>query len=72
MKIAAIDQYGRTTFVDADKPRKSLADALGIPSSSLQKMYYDKADGSVEHIGYAGLGLWYTLHTLAPWTGGRA
>lgn len=68
MKLAAIDQYGRCMFVDADKPRQSLADALGISSSSLQKIYVDTKAGETKHIGYTGLGLWYTLHTLTEWS----
>lgn len=54
---------------DADKPRQSLAGALGVSSSSLQKMCIDTKSGQTKHVGYIGLGLWYTLHTLAEWTG---
>lgn len=68
MKLAAVDQYGNCIFVDADKPRQSLAEAYGVASSSLEKIYVDTKNGETKHVGYSVNGLWFTLYKLTEWS----
>ena len=61
-----IDQYGQEYHgLSASHPRKDLLDRLGRKHCA--KMYCDKKDGSVSHIGYIISGLWITLHFVSPW-----
>jgi len=57
-----IDQYGQH-YDDLGKyPRKALLEKLGYKNAS--KMYVDKKDGTVLHIGYIIGNLWITLYKL--------
>jgi hypothetical protein len=40
---------------------------LGV--KSLQKIYRDKEDGSIAHIGYIGAGEWFTIYEVNEWRG---
>lgn len=59
----AIDQYG-TTYHGLKHPRKDLMERIGC--SHAKKMYLDKADGSIAHVGYVIGGLWLTLYKVEP------
>jgi len=58
----AIDQHGQTYHSLGEHPRKALLDRLCRKHAS--KMYADKRDGSVAHIGYVIAGLWLTLYNV--------
>jgi hypothetical protein len=60
----AIDQYGQT-YHGLEHPRKDLCKRLG--RSHVDRMYQDKKDGSVVHVGYIIGGLWLTLYRVEPW-----
>jgi len=57
----AIDQYGQT-FHDLKHPRKDLMDRLGCQHAD--KLYIDKADGSIVSAGYVIAGLWLTVYKV--------
>ena len=59
----AIDQYGNT-FHGLKHPRKELMERIGC--THVQKMYQDKRDGSVVHVGYVIGGHWLTLYRVEP------
>ena len=61
----AIDQYGQHYNDLGKHPRKGLLEKLGYKSAV--KMYIDKKDGSVKHIGYIIGGLWLTLYNVSSW-----
>lgn len=64
-KYMAIDQYGNT-YHGLTYPRKELAEQIGCHVSTLQKMYVDKADGSVAHVGYATAKMQFRLFKVEP------
>lgn len=64
MNTLAIDQYGHTYHNLGKHPRKTLCARLS--RKHVSKMYRDKLDGSVKHVGYIIGGLWLTLYTVAP------
>jgi len=63
MKFMAIDQYG-TTYHNLISPRKDLCKRMGRQHAD--KIYQDKKDGSVVHVGYIIGRLWLTLYTVEP------
>ena len=58
----AIDQHGHTHHGLGPYPRKALLKKLGRKHAS--KMYRDKKDGSVVHVGYVIAGLWLELYEV--------
>jgi hypothetical protein len=58
------DQYNQTYHNLGAYPRKELLHRLG--HTHADKMYVDKKDGSVVHIGYVIGGLWITLFCIKP------
>ena len=61
MEFIGLDQYGQTYKIHKH-PRKELSEQLC--RQHIQKMYVDKKDGSVEHIGYIIAGLWIRVFGL--------
>ncbi len=61
----AIDQYGQTYQIGNNPPRKWLLEHLG--ASKADKMYADKKDGTVRHIGYVITGLWLRVFKVCNW-----
>ena len=62
--VMAIDQYGQT-YHGLKHPRKDLLERLGYRHA--EKMYVDKTDGSIAHVGYVIGGLWLRLYKVQPW-----
>ena len=60
----AIDQHGRT-YHGLTHPRRDLLNQLGRKHAA--KMYVDKKDGSIAHIGYVIAGLWLTVYEVKRW-----
>lgn len=59
----AIDQYGDIVkLFSAKYPRKALLEKLGYKSAS--KIYQDKKNGTVAHVGYIVGGMWYSLYEI--------
>ncbi len=63
--IHAVNQYGEKIVLRGEHPRKELLEALG--RSSAAKMYQDKKDGRIVHVGYIVGGLWWTFYEVTPW-----
>ena len=63
----AIDQYGKTIH-GLKNPRKDLCKKLD--RKHVSKIYRDKVDGSIVHVGYIIAGLWLTLYKVEPWEEG--
>ena len=59
-----IDQYGQHFHIGYEHPRKYLLEYLGKKHCS--KMYVDKKDGSIKHVGYIISGLWIRLFEVIP------
>jgi hypothetical protein len=59
----AIDQYGHTLPIRRH-PRKELCEQLGAKTA--HRLYWDRPDGSAEHVGYVIGGLWLRVYRLAP------
>lgn len=59
----AVDQYGNT-FHGLRHPRKDLMERIGCAHT--EKMYLDRKDGSIVHVGYVIGGLWLTLYKVEP------
>lgn len=59
MNHMAIDQYGTTYHDLGPHPRKALLERLDRKRAS--KMYMDKTDGRVLHIGWVIAGHWLTV-----------
>ena len=57
-----IDQYGETYHNLGKYPRKELLNRLGYKKAD--KMYVDKKDGSIAHIGYVIGRNWITLYEV--------
>lgn len=57
----AIDQYGNLTYLDK-YPRKELCELLD--NKHVSRMYIDKKDGSVWHIGYVIGHRWLRVYGL--------
>jgi hypothetical protein len=63
--IIGIDQYNQH-YDDLGKyPRQELLNRLGYKNA--RKMYVDKKDGTIKHIGYVVGSHWVTLYNLTPW-----
>ena len=62
MDYMAIDQYNETYHELGKHPRKALLERLYRQHAS--KMYVDKKDGTIVHIGYIIGGLWLTLYEV--------
>jgi hypothetical protein len=60
----AIDQYGNAHH-GLVHPRKDLLELLGRKHAD--KMYRDKTDGSIHHVGYVIGGLWLEVYEVKPW-----
>ncbi len=60
----SIDQYGQTYHDLGPHPRKELINRIG--SKHVSKMYHDKNDGSVVHVGYVIGQHWCTLYEVTP------
>jgi predicted esterase YcpF (UPF0227 family) len=54
-----IDQYGHKYFA---KTIKELQDQMGFAKLRVTKMYRDKDDGRVVHVGYVIGGHWLTMY----------
>lgn len=65
MNMMAIDQHGHTYHGLGEHPRKALLERLGRKHAD--KVYVDKKDGRVAHIGYIIAGLWLTLYKVERW-----
>ncbi len=65
----AIDQYGQTYHGLGQHPRKELIERIG--SGHVSKMYLDKKDGSVVHVGYVIGQHWLTLYEVKPFERSR-
>ena len=63
----AIDQYGQTYHDLGRHPRKELMERIGCRHVS--KMYHDRNDGSVIHVGYVVGQRWCTLYEVKPYEG---
>jgi hypothetical protein len=59
----AVDEYGQQIRL-AGPPRKALLDYLGRKHA--QRIFRDKKDGSMVHVGYHIAGSWWTLYELIP------
>ena len=59
--MMAINQYGNKKYIPGVHPRKELLTLTG--GNHVDKIYRDKKDGSVVHVGYIILGNWWTLYT---------
>jgi len=66
MKLGYIgkDQYGNRFKIDK-YPRKELLEQLYATNAA--KMYVDKADGSIEHVGYIIKGHWINIYEIHSW-----
>lgn len=60
----AIDQYGQTYHELGNHPRKELIERIG--NRHVSKMYQDRKDGSVVHVGYVIGQHWLTLYEVNP------
>ncbi len=60
-----IDQHGQHFTIDKH-PRKELLEQLGRCHAA--KMYVDRKDGSVRHVGYIIAGLWINVHEVHTWS----
>lgn len=60
----AIDQYGETFHNLGKSPRKALLERLGASSAS--KMYQDKVNGDIVHVGWIINGYWLTVYEVKP------
>ena len=58
--MIAIDQYGNQHYLPGVHPRKELLQIMDCKHAA--KMYRDKKDGSVVHVGYVVAGKWFTLY----------
>ena len=58
----AINQYNEKLTFQGNTPRKALLDELY--STSAEKMYQDKKDGTTVHVGYIVRGNWWTIYTV--------
>jgi hypothetical protein len=58
-----IDQYGNH-YDGLLRPRKDLLNRLYRKHA--EKMYIDKIDGTVKHVGYIIAGLWISLYEVTP------
>jgi hypothetical protein len=66
--IDAIDQYGSVVHLgDTTYPRKALLAKLYAKHA--EKIYVDKTNGTVAHIGYIVQGRWFTLYNVTQWEG---
>jgi hypothetical protein len=63
--ILGIDQHGQHYDNLGKHPRKELLERLYAKSA--EKMYIDKSDGSIKHVGYIIAGLWITLYYIEAW-----
>ena len=61
----SIDQYGQTYHDLGSHPRKELIKRIGS-TKHVSKMYHDKNDGSVVHVGYVIGQHWLTLYEVKP------
>lgn len=59
----AIDQYGQH-YHGLVHPRKDLSEQLC--NTHVSKMYRDKSDGSIKHVGYVIGNLWLELYEVKP------
>jgi len=59
----AIDQYGQT-FHGLTYPRKELCEILG--NKHADKMYVDKKNGDILHVGYVIAGHWLNVYKVCP------
>jgi hypothetical protein len=59
-----IDQYGQIYHNLGQHPRKALMEKLGYKSAD--KMYVDKKDSSIAHVGYIVGGYWINLFKVEP------
>jgi len=60
--IMAMDQLGNTVH-DLKHPRKELMEWCG--KKNAHKMYVEKKDGSVYHVGYVIGQHWFTLYDVS-------
>jgi hypothetical protein len=58
--MLAIDQYRQIHKIPGKHPRKELMDLFGRRRAA--KIYQDKKDGSVVHVGYIVAGHWCSLY----------
>jgi hypothetical protein len=56
------DQWGNTFHIGNNPPRKWLCDHLC--RQHVEKMFIDKTDGTVAHIGYIIAGHWIRLYEV--------
>ncbi len=63
--MLAIDQYGQEIWLEGKHPRAELLKYLG--KKHCEKMYVDKKDGSIKHIGYIVGNQWFTLLNISLW-----
>jgi hypothetical protein len=63
--MLATNQYGEKFFIEGTHPRKELSAIYG--TSHVDKMYVDRKDGGVSHIGYIIAGNWIQLYMVEPW-----
>ncbi len=63
----AVDQYGYTLHSLGKHPRKALVERTGCQHVS--KMYRDKEDGTVDHVGYVVGPHWFALYEVIPFRG---
>ena len=56
-----IDQYGQHYHIKKH-PRKELLEQTGY--SNARKMFVDKIDGSIKHVGYVMSDLWINVYQL--------
>jgi hypothetical protein len=63
----AINKYGHTFHDLGQHPRKELMKRIGCRHVS--KMYHDRKDASVIHVGYVVGQHWCTLYEVKPYEG---
>jgi len=64
----ARDQYGQTYHIGKNPPRKWLLDYFG--RQHCEKVYRDREDGGVQHVGYVIAGHWLSIYRVYPWKEG--
>ena len=62
--MMGIDQYGQTYHDLGKHPRKELLRRLSYKKA--EKMYQDKKDGSIVHVGYIVGRHWISLFKIQP------
>lgn len=63
--VHAVNEYGDRLVLRSKHPRKELLEELGVKSA--KRVYRDKNDGSVVHVGYIAAGSWWTFYVVTPW-----